>query len=638
MTTPRVLTEILQLQFTADKQLTKRSRMSATTSSELDSLIDKATSESIPHGELDLPVALEVSDVVRSRRLAPKECMRCLKKRIMSTGDNPNAQLSSWRLVDICVKNGGLPFIREICSREFMDTMERSILKNSDKSEVGSLIARILYELYCAFKNDLQFSYVKQVYDKLVARGVQFPNGPQDGSSPVAMFDSRTPADWVDSDACMICSKKFSLLTRRHHCRSCGGVFCQDHSSKTSVLPHLGIYEPVRVCDNCYEDCESRKHSQGNNKRKHHGKRKKSKSPTYDEDEELRKAIELSLRESRSSSGPIIPVMAPKEPTPPPSQKQEEEEEDPDLKAAIAASLAQAEEEKRKRELMDQQQQLQIQQHQWDEQQRQQQELPRVSFDVTSSEEEDIHLFASLVERMKGQSAAEILEDTQLQRLYQKVIGSRPKINHALNDSAQKYNSLIDMNTKISDIMNIYDDLLEKQLQSINLSERYTVPQGPSDPYTYYEEMHNQQPAFQRTPQPSTSHPEIVPKHNLDEIRDLQMPAARAPVGRADLANLPAETPYPTTEEEMESQASVQGYVPSPKSQQEVNAHVGTPYPVEDEEPRAVTERQSRITNFDFPSVPARKVAQEKSELQESDPITNTEAAPPKEEELLIEL
>ena len=48
--------------------------MSVSTTAELDLLIQKATSESIPNGELDLPSAMEISDVVRSRRVPPKEC------------------------------------------------------------------------------------------------------------------------------------------------------------------------------------------------------------------------------------------------------------------------------------------------------------------------------------------------------------------------------------------------------------------------------------------------------------------------------------------------------------------------------------------------------------------------------------
>ncbi|GAV47937.1 hypothetical protein ZYGR_0I02330 [Zygosaccharomyces rouxii] len=606
--------------------------MSTTSSGELDALIERATSESIPHGELDLPVALEVSDIVRSRRLTPKECMRCLKRRVVNTSDNPNVQLSSWRLIDICIKNGGFPFIKEVCSREFMDTMEHAILKNSDNYDVESLVAKILYELHIAFKNDLQFSYVNRVYEKLVARGVDFPREVQDGSSPLAMFDSRTPADWVDSDVCMICSKKFSLFLRRHHCRSCGGVFCQDHSSNSIVLPDLGIYEPVRVCDDCFENYDSKKHlSNGKKKHHHSGRHKKSKSQAYDEDEQLKKAIELSLKESKGGSDEII-----KETTPPAPAPTTEEENDPELKAAIAASLALAEEEKRRRETAQQQQEQwqNQQQQQLQQEQLQQRQLP--SLDVTATEEEDIHLFASLVERMKGQSATEILEDTQLQRLYQKVIGSRPKINHALNDTVQKYNSLIDMNTKISDIMNIYDDLLERQLQSINLSERYTVPQGPSDPYTYYQQTRTA-PAAQRTaqpPQPIETHAAVAPpQRHLDQIRDLQMPVTETPTGRADLASVPSEPPYPTTEEEMESSVSTPELLTHQRSKSGQETATA-PYPVEEE---STVKSQSEITNFNFPTVPSRKVIQQEPE-HVSEPAAEETAAPPKEEELLIEL
>lgn len=618
--------------------------MSVTSTGELDALIERATNESIPNGELDLPVALEVSDIVRSRRLPPKECMRCLKRRVLDTGDNPNVQLSSWRLIDICIKNGGLPFIREVCSREFMDTMEHTVLRRTDNFEVESLVSRILYELYVAFKNDLQFSYVSRVYEKLVARGVDFPRDIQDGSSPLAMFDSRTPADWVDSDACMICSKKFSLFSRRHHCRSCGGVFCQDHSSNSIVLPDLGIHEPVRVCDDCFEDYESKKHF-SNGKKKHHSKRKKSKSPAYDEDEQLKRAIELSLRDSKSGSNELI-----KEPTQPIPQPQPalpagaaEEEDDPELKAAIAASLAIAEEEKHKREALQQQEQQfqpQQQQEQYFQQSQVQQQSQLSSFDLSAAEEEDIHLFASLVERMKGQSATEILEDTQLQRLYQKVTGSRPKISHALNDTVQKYNSLIDMNTKISDIMNIYDDLLERQLQSINLSERYTVPQGPSNPYTYYRET-RYPPAAQHKAQPQqpvdVRMAAAAPQPHLDQIRDLRMPVTETPTGPTDLASVPSEPPYPITEEEVESSGPIQESISNQRRKQDQKTSTA-PYPMEEEEPKTKTESQRQITNFNFPTVPSHKVVQQEPEHL-SEPSPNAEATyPPKEEELLIEL
>ena len=40
--------------------------------------------------------------------------------------------------------------------------------------------------------------------------------------------------------------------TRQHHCRKCGGVYCNSCSSKKYPLLEAGFTEPVRVCDKCY--------------------------------------------------------------------------------------------------------------------------------------------------------------------------------------------------------------------------------------------------------------------------------------------------------------------------------------------------------------------------------------------------
>ena len=60
---------------------------------------------------------------------------------------------------------------------------------------------------------------------------------------------------WIpDSDVtnCMECSLRFSVIRRRHHCRNCGGVFCNICSSNRIPLLHFGIMEPNRVCNMCY--------------------------------------------------------------------------------------------------------------------------------------------------------------------------------------------------------------------------------------------------------------------------------------------------------------------------------------------------------------------------------------------------
>ena len=58
--------------------------------------------------------------------------------------------------------------------------------------------------------------------------------------------------EWIAMAAlCMRCSAGFGLLSRRHHCRHCGGVFCHSCSKTRLPLLRLGYIEPVRVCDGC---------------------------------------------------------------------------------------------------------------------------------------------------------------------------------------------------------------------------------------------------------------------------------------------------------------------------------------------------------------------------------------------------
>lgn len=567
--------------------------------SELDILIERCTNEKIPNGEIDLPVALEISDVIRSRRVSPKDSMRCLKKRALNTRNNQNTQFAVWRLVEVCMKNGGVPFLKEVCSREFMDCLETVILSDSTDDDLEKFCARLVAELYLAFKNDSQLSYVVKVYQKLMARGIDMENL-QPTENLNAMFDAKTPADWIDSDACMICSNKFTLLNRRHHCRSCGGIFCQEHSSRYIPLPDLGILEPVRVCDNCFDDYDLKKVS----------KKKKSKksSKSHSEEDDLRKAIELSLLESNSSyqADTVEPVKV--------ELPVQEDEEDPELKAAIEASLAEHREQEER-------------------QKTQQQHLPSIpisnqdkiqqkqsTYDLTFNEEEDIQLFASLVERMKTQPVTAILEDTQLQQLYQKVIATRPKLNYAINDTVTKYNTLFEMNSKISDIMNIYDSMLERQLRNITISQQFPVPQQrEANSYAYYQSTSptystepseptmelNQQKVREETYLSASSNQAEPAPHQQEQT----VPISHQLEGL--VIDQPKELPYPSADEHI-----------SRKDREEIPSE--PPYPEDDI-------KEQNITNYDFPTVPQRKLS-----TYETETSMGEQSVP--QEKLLIEL
>jgi len=54
---------------------------------------------------------------------------------------------------------------------------------------------------------------------------------------------------WVDSNLiyqCQECDITFNFLTRKHHCRACGGVFCSTCCNKYTDIPDNLIKEPLQ--------------------------------------------------------------------------------------------------------------------------------------------------------------------------------------------------------------------------------------------------------------------------------------------------------------------------------------------------------------------------------------------------------
>ncbi|XP_077477476.1 lateral signaling target protein 2 homolog isoform X1 [Stigmatopora argus] len=63
------------------------------------------------------------------------------------------------------------------------------------------------------------------------------------------------PPDWVPDEvcsSCIACKAPFTVIRRKHHCRSCGKIFCSRCSSHSAPLPRYGQVKPVRVCTHCY--------------------------------------------------------------------------------------------------------------------------------------------------------------------------------------------------------------------------------------------------------------------------------------------------------------------------------------------------------------------------------------------------
>jgi len=64
------------------------------------------------------------------------------------------------------------------------------------------------------------------------------------------------PTLWVPDHAasqCMGCHTQFWFGRRKHHCRSCGRLFCSECSEQSIPIPAEQLYQPVRVCDQCFQ-------------------------------------------------------------------------------------------------------------------------------------------------------------------------------------------------------------------------------------------------------------------------------------------------------------------------------------------------------------------------------------------------
>ncbi|TDL22304.1 ubiquitin binding protein [Rickenella mellea] len=479
-----------------------------------DEAIDKATSELLPAGAEDMALNLEICDQIRSKAVPPKDAMKALKRRMNHR--NPNVQLLTLGLTDVCIKNGGDHFLVEIASREFMDNLVSILKMPTLNHEVKTKMLRLIQNWAVAFEGKPALGYVGQVYKTLKNEGFAFP--PQDlTASSTAMVDTSTAPEWIDSDVCLRCRTAFSFTNRKHHCRNCGQVFDQACSSKMLPLPHFGITQEVRVCDGCYVKLTKNKKEKTHS---HDSTKHRTRSPTRHKsarelaDAELQRAIELSLAESGGfASGSTVhhrPGYVPAQPNPstytwqtsePPLvdrstrpapkvngyRKTEEEEDDPELKAAIEASLKEANAPKPNAPVLETPT-AEVPMYMYN-------PLPNSSlpprtsslpvtssssssplpslpaapqmqpaYDLSPYESSAILEFSQTVEAAETSGGRDLSRYAGVSEMYDKAQGLRPKLVLALGDAERKEQMLADMHDKLSQVVKLYDKALTEQV------------------------------------------------------------------------------------------------------------------------------------------------------------------------------
>ncbi|KAJ1645969.1 Vacuolar protein-sorting-associated protein 27 [Coemansia asiatica] len=280
--------------------------------------INRLTDEGVPNHELEIASALNFADKVRSKEFSAKEVSRMLRKRLEH--HNPVVQILTLNLIDICIKNGGRLIQLEISRREFIDQIVGLLESKAGRHyELTQLVLKLIQEWAHLFKNNTEMGYPCGVYERLKRSGYSFPK--LDMISSGAMMETASPPEWEDSPVCQRCRTQFTFTNRKHHCRHCGKCFCNDCSSNTTTIPKFGLYDPVRVCHGCYlrlkkivsepEDVSSLSIGQegfGSQSVAYGSNSVSNSKPTAtnvphvneEEDEDLKRAIELSIQESQN--------------------------------------------------------------------------------------------------------------------------------------------------------------------------------------------------------------------------------------------------------------------------------------------------------------------------------------------------
>ncbi|XP_033897253.3 hepatocyte growth factor-regulated tyrosine kinase substrate-like isoform X6 [Acipenser ruthenus] len=206
-------------------------------------LLDKATSQLLL--ETDWESILQICDLIRQGDAQAKYAIGAIKKKL--NDKNPHVALYALEVLESVVKNCGQTVHDEVASKQTMEEL-KDLLKQSEPS-VRNKILYLIQAWSHAFRNEPKYKVVQDTYQIMKVEGHVFPEFKESD----AMFAAERAPDWVDAEECHRCRVQFGVMTRKHHCRACGQIFCGKCSSKYSSIPKFGIEKEVRVCEPCFE-------------------------------------------------------------------------------------------------------------------------------------------------------------------------------------------------------------------------------------------------------------------------------------------------------------------------------------------------------------------------------------------------
>ncbi|KAF9585891.1 Vacuolar protein-sorting-associated protein 27 [Lunasporangiospora selenospora] len=550
-------------------------------SSPIDELVDRATSENLPAGSEDLALNLEICDQIRSKQVSPKDAVKALKRRI--SHKNPNVQLLALGLTDVCVKNGGHHFLVEIAYREFIDNLT-SIMKapSGCNLDVKNKILSLIQTWGILFRGKHGLGYVCDVYMILQHEGFQFPSADSIGT---ALVESE-----AEVRVCDVCWMKKRLGPK--------SVVALESHGLGGGLEYVN--KPSSVTSSAINGTKSSTTSSS---------AAKPTSPSS-EDEDLRRAIELSLKEANSQPGysglkrsNTEPAKKSQSQSQPPSQgPASQEEEDDDLKAAIEASLRESGMQSSSSSAPGPRsihRQTSYSAYTYSKKPVSAVATAPSTNELSDTEKSNIEMFSVLVDRMQLMQG-DVTGNREIQALYEQISKLQMKLALSIEETSRKQQEFVSFNDKIDHAVKIYDHHLQERLNSsyqrrLNMSN-YNHPGGLSQPNTHsYYGSGIPAPGTPQTPQHSHIYPQTS---NADSRYQQYIPSvAHAPqptgVGAPYSSAPPPQTPQIT-------------YQQAPYQQPQQTSQPQYPYQQPNQQPAA----QAPVApyNVTSPTVPNQQV------------------------------